>query len=430
MSNQFMCKSYVRSFAAICLALCSAVAHAAEFDGICMKAPVLDQPSASKVIRVSSEPELQRAVRLAIGGSVILIAPGEYKLTRTIWISTDNVTIRGDSNRCNDIVLKGFGMENIEGLNNLPHGIATNALNTRVQNLTIKEVYYHAISIDGAAEAPEIYNVRMVDIGQKFFKSNPLSYGVGPDNGSVQYSVMLYTNNPSNTDSGGGTGYSNGVDVHAGKNWLISNNRFENFHTPDTADNLWNPAVLMRNGAENSIVENNQFVDVDRAIAFGLVDMPADHIGGIIRNNMIVMRPYLLSKSRKFDSDGSIVVWSSPNTQVLHNTIITHGNFNKSIELRFNSSGSVVKNNLVDAPISHRTDKTFKHVGNVEYNGPDIFRDLSNADLHLIDITAGITGVAPLLPNVAKDVDGDTRGCGSRFTDVGADEYRPASNAC
>lgn len=407
-----------------------ATVNAADYDGVCMNAPLVSQQKTGSLIRVSSEPELQKAVKSLKEGSVIVLAPGEYRLTSTLWIRADNVTIRGDSVRCDEIVLVGKGMEDTAGIDKVPHGIWTNASRTQIHNLTIKDTYHHAISIDSHAEAPEIYNVRMLDIGEQFVKSNSRGFGLGADNGSVKYSVMKYSVHPPQTDHGGGSGYTNGVDVHAGENWLISNNRFENFHTPDNADNLWNSAVLMWNGATNSIVEKNQFIDVDRAIAFGLLNRPNDHRGGIIRNNMIVMQPDLYSHSRTARSDAAVLVWSSPNTQVLHNTITTHGNINKSIELRFNSAGSEVSNNLVDAPIVDRSDNAFELTGNVTFRRSTIFKDVSSADLRLRKSIAGISGVARLLANARKDFDGHTRGCDVQFTDVGADEYRSADARC
>ena len=424
-----MSKSYLCLIGAAGLALCSSAGNAADFDGVCMTAPLKNQQSAdSIVVRVSNEPELQQALVSARKGSVIVLAAGEYKLTSTLWIKTDNVTIRGDSNRCDDVVLVGKGMEVIEGQYSVPHGIWTNAAKTRIQNLTIKNIYHHAISIDASAAAPEIYNVRMIDTGEQFVKSNTLGFGNGVDNGMMEYSTMLYSASPPHTDHGGGSGYTGGISLHAGNNWLISNNRFENFHTPDTAENLWNPAVLIWNGAANSIVENNQFVDVDRAIAFGLVNRPGDHSGGIIRNNMIAMRPNLFSRIRKLSSDAAILVWSSPSTHVLHNTVITNGNTNNAIELRYDSSGAVVRNNLVDESIVASDYNMVQIKGNISHNGSEIFRNILSADLHLKSAVTGISGVAPLLENAAKDFDGDSRGNGSLFTAVGADEYRLAGN--
>ena len=270
----------------------------------------------------------------------------------------------------------------------------------------------------------------MIDIGTQFVKSNPLGFGDGADHGSVQYSIMKCTINPPVTDHGGGSGYTQGVGVLAGKNWFISNNLFDNLHTPDSADNLWNPAILMWNGAANTIVQNNVFINVDRAIAFGLIDRVDDHHGGVIRNNMIVMQPNLYSSSRKASSDAAILVWSSPDTWVLHNTIFTRGNTHKSIELRFKSSGSIVRNNLVDAPITDRSYSTFDKAGNVEYHGPDIFGDLSSATFRWQSAVDDITGVVPILVGARKDIDGDTRGCGRGFTDVGAHEFGSDNNKC
>lgn len=60
----------------------------------------------------------------------------------------------------------------------------------------------------------------------------------GADNGRVGYSVIEYTAGPPKTDHGGGIGYTNGIDVHTGKNWVIRNNLIRGFHTPDTSGNL------------------------------------------------------------------------------------------------------------------------------------------------------------------------------------------------
>ncbi len=401
----------------------SITASAADFDGTCMKAPVSDMPSNDRVIRVSSESALQQAIGTLSNDTLVLIAPGVYQLTSTLVVNYDNVTIRGDSNRCDDVVLIGEGMENAAGVENVPHGIWTNAADLRVENLTIKDVYYHAIMVSGSAESPSIYNVRMVDIGEQFVKVSPQGFANGVDNGSVEYSVMQYTTTPPLTDHGGGTGYTNGVDVHAGKNWVISNNRFENFHTADNSQNLWNPAILVWNGAANTLAENNTFVNVDRAIAFGLIDRTNDHSGGIIRNNMIVMRAGLFSEVRRQNSDAPIIVWSSPGTKVLHNTVVTQGNTNSAIQLRFDSNDVVIKNNLISAPIRDRSSNSFVDLGNVLTTDTEIFSDPDNGDLHLATGVEGITGVASVLADAPVDFDGDLRSS-NQTSDVGADEYR------
>ncbi len=314
-------------------------------------------------------------------------------------------------------------MDNAAGADAVPHGIYTDADFLKVQNLTIENVYYHAIAIQAEAAAPQIYNVAMLDTGQQFVKASG-SDGKGSNNGRLEYSVMKYTNGSPVTDHGPGIGYTQGISLHGGDNWIIKNNRFENINTPDTADYLWNPAVLVWDVSRNTVVENNLFIDVDRAIAFGLwarADGQSDHSGGIIRNNMIVMRENLFSQGRKDNADAPIIVWSSPDTQVLHNTILTNGNTPYAIELRFDSNGAILSNNLIDAPIRDRSTNTYVEANNVLFDDPSIFHNPEDGDLHLVSEVEGITSAITPLENVALDIDGEVRSV--TLTDAGADAF-------
>jgi hypothetical protein len=44
----------------------------------------------------------------------------------------------------------------------------------------------------------------------------------------------------------------------------------KNFHTPDSAACLRNPAVLVWNHSHHTLTENNRFLNADRAIAYGM----------------------------------------------------------------------------------------------------------------------------------------------------------------
>ena len=143
------------------------------------------------------------------------------------------------------------------------------------------------------------------------------------------------------------------MDVHAGKGWQIKHNVFKNFHTPDDADHLWNAAVLMWRGSQSTVTDSNFFYNVDRAVAYGLGAMAKDHLGGIISNNVVLMSEGLYSRKRRRNADAPIIVWQSPATKVLHNTVITNGNMPFAIESRFDASGISLANNLTDAPIVH-----------------------------------------------------------------------------
>ena len=420
-----------------------ASANTASFDGNCLPAPVLPDVSVTDpgkaVVRVSSEAELQSAIGNLSPNTVILLAPGTYNLTNTLYIQQNNITLRGDSNRCDAVVLQGLGMDNAAGGNAVPHGVWTDQLNTKIQNLTIRDVYFNSVHINGGAQAPEIYNVALINAGTQFVKSNPIGFGNGVDNGVVNYVAISYTNGTPRTDHGPGTGYVQAVDVHAGDGWVIKNNRIEDLNTPDGSDFLSPPAVLMWNGASNTTVEANVFVNTSRAIAFGLdANRPEDHSGGIIRNNMVVMTPGLNSTQRTAQSDAAIIIWNSPGTKVLHNSVAVEGNVPKSIELRFNTTGVEVQNNLVDAPITHRDNVAFAQSGNVVVPNNSIYRNLPIGDLHLVDRGDGglvnIADAGQYHEYAGYDFDGNFRGANQDGVDIGADEAtslvsRPAEEA-
>jgi len=392
----------------------------------CLNAPVLPDPSGN-IVAVSNVTQLHQAIDNLQANTTVLLEPGDYLLNETLYIQENNITIRGNSNSCDQINLIGKGMEEAD-YGNVPHGIWNNTDNLTVQNLTIRDVYFHPIQFNADADSPTLYNLRLLDAGEQFIKgSSGGSLGSGVDNGVVEYTIMAYTQAPPITDhGGGGSGYTNGVDIHGGDGWQISNNLFKNFHTPDNSDNLWNPAILMWNGSSNTLTENNTFIDVDRAIAYGLTDRATgtDHFGGIIRNNMIYTTPGTYSASRRANSDGLIIIWDSPQTQVLHNSLLSNQNQRLSIELRFNTTGSNVQNNLSDADIGSRNGASFTQSDNLTNATPALFINPAVGDLHLHDTaTTAIDQVAPLA-GAMRDIDAELRPLGND-ADLGADEFNP-----
>jgi hypothetical protein len=305
----------------------------------------------------------------------------------------------------------------------VPHGIWSNSRNTIIAHLTIRDTYDNSIIFNGGAQSPHVYNVKLLNPGSQFIKANPLSASEGVDNGLVEYSVLEYTAGPPITDHGAGVGYTNGLSIHTADNWVIRRNLFKNFHTPDTATYLWNPAVLMWNHSTNALTEANTFINVDRAIAYGLYDNSgSDHQGGVIRNNFVYLQPGLMSVSRKTSSDGQIIVWDSPGSKVYHNTILTNGNVLKSIEFRFNTTGAEARNNLVDAAIGTRDGGTFTQSGNLLTAASSLFVNPSVGDLHLKSTATAVIDQAPALPSVTDDIDGNLRPIGAGY-DIGADEF-------
>jgi hypothetical protein len=315
---------------------------------------------------------------------------------------------------------------NIASYGNVPHGIWSNSRKTVIAHMTIRETFDNTIVFNGGAQSPRVYHVKLLNSGSQFIKANPLNATEGVDHGIVEYSIMEYPAGPPATDHGAGVGYTNGLSIHTADNWVIRRNLFKNFHTPDSAAHLWNPAVLMWNHSTNTLTEGNTFINVDRAIAYGLVDNSgSDHQGGVIRNNFIYLQPGLMSASRKASSDGQIIVWDSPGTKVYHNTILTYGNVGKSIEFRFNTAGGEARNNLADVPMGARNGGTFSQSGNFLTATASLFVNPSVADLHLKNSATVVIDQAPALGGVTDDIDGNPRPSGPGY-DIGADEYSPS----
>jgi hypothetical protein len=361
------------------------------------------------VVQVSTEAQLQAAMQNLQPGMTILIANGTYNLSNTLHVNgVNNVTIRGTSG-CDDVVLIGRGMtnSNFEGVS---HGIWTNSSNTVIAHLTIRDVYYHPIILNPGAQRPRIYNVRLKNGGQQLIKGNPTSSTEGIDNGVVEYSVMEFDTNSRDY-------YTNGVDIITGANWIIRDNLFRNIRAP--VGQLAGPAVLMWGGSNNTIVERNLFLNTQRGIALGLQERaPNDHSGGIVRNNIFFRKP-------GETGDTGIYVADSPNTKVLHNTIVLSGTYPNAIEYRFPDTTAVeIRFNLTDARIVSRDGATGNVANNIMSASSGLFVDPANNDLHLRSTAALVIDAASVHPDVTDDYDGQPRPTsGAAPRDLGADEF-------
>jgi hypothetical protein len=403
-------------------------------------APSLGPPPTPgpNVIWVNSQTALQNAVSNLQSGQTIVIRPGTYHLSSTLYIGLNgnitNVTIRGSTDKFNDVVLLGKGMDNAS-YGDVAMGISVwHAQNVTIADLSVGNVYFHPIEVkgDAGASAVMIYHVRLFNAGEQFIKVDPPSSGIGARNSAVEYSLIEYTARPPTTDHGGGTGYTNGIDIHDGRNWLLAHNLIRNLHTPDSDANLWNPAILIWNHSSNVTVDGNTIINCDRAIAFGLGPRSGGHDnrGGIIRNNFIYQAPGLFSASRAAASDGQILLWDSPSSQVLFNSILTDGNSTNSIQLRFTTTGAVVKGNLADASIRTRDGATYTGSGNYLSATRSMFVNPSAGNLHLVVNRATLANVidkVTALANDPTDWNGLARHTGS-LTAIGADASRSASS--
>jgi hypothetical protein len=398
------------------------------------EAPGLGPPPAPgpDAVWVGTEPELQAAVANLRSGQTVVVRPGTYDLTRPLYVGKNapvqNVAIRGATDDFNDVVIRGAGMDNPA----VPFGISVyNAQDVLVANLSVGQVYYHALDLQGGAGAERVraFHNRFFDAGEQILKSN--AGGGGADDCVLEYNLVEFTAGPSVVDHGGGTGYTGGLHAHETDRWVIRHNLWRNVHTPDWVTHTFAPTVLMWNYSADTVVEGNTFVDCDRAVAFGLVDRPAgtDHRGGVVRNNFVYQRPGLFSADRRTASDGQLLAYDSPGTVIAHNTVLTNGNSRFSLEVRW--AGVEFRNNLTDAPYRGRDGGTYAESGNVTTATPDLFVNPAAADLHLRDTAAAralAIDRAVSAYGVGVDFDGAGRPSGGG-SDVGADELVVAPGA-
>ena len=125
-------------------------------------------PPAGTIVNVSTESQLQAAVAAVRSNTTIMLAPGTYTLTSTLWINVNFTTvgIRGATHNRDEMVLVGRGMTNAN-YGNVPYGIWSGGAvqGITIANLTIRDVYYHPVILNTGTEAPLIYNVRLLDAG-------------------------------------------------------------------------------------------------------------------------------------------------------------------------------------------------------------------------------------------------------------------------
>src|SRR5688572_21472299 len=130
-----------------------------------------------------------------------------------------------------------------------------------------------------------------------------------------------------------------------------------------------------------------------------------------------------MSSSRRASSDGSLIAWNSPGTQVDHNTVLLNGNTLYAVEFRFpTTTNAAARNNLADAPIRLRDNPLAAQNGNLLSATASMFVNPAVCDLHLLASATNAIDKATTLNTTTTDFDGDRRPRGAN-PDIGADEF-------
>jgi hypothetical protein len=381
-------------------------------DGPWQRPPALPPPT-GRVVRVRTEPQLQQALQNLQSDTTILIAPGVYELTRTLQVGggVRNVALRGDTPDRGQVILRGRGMRNAD-FGTVPHGIMVNdAMDVLIANLSVGACWHHPVTLQGAAgcERVRLFNVRLFDAGEQFLKANPDGQGGGVDGCVVEYCVFEFTDTARHN-------YTQGMSCHRCAGWVVRNNLFRNIRGPKDDPNVGG-CVDFWNGSRDTTAEGNVLVNCRMGIRFGIVRRDPkegfhDHEGGIIRNNVIWRQAGAVAAP-----DGGIMVWDSPGTRILHNTVVLNGTYPMgAIEYRW-SDGVTIARNLIDAPVWRREEAVGMEADNHRITDGRLFVNAAVGDLRLSPQAALFLGWMNSLPDCFLDLNGEKR---TAKTTVGA----------
>jgi hypothetical protein len=225
------------------------------------------------------------------------------------------------------------------------------------------------------------------------------------------------------------------VDAHQARDWVIRDNTIEGFWCNT---GLSEHAIHLWRGGRDTVVERNILKNNARGIGFGLASSGdarifdgnpcpgaagyyVGHYGGIVRNNFIhVSSTDLLLSPDGFDC--GICLWSSCETEVVHNTIVSTGNNFSSIEWRFEGAVDIeIANNIATHPMLERNGGTATLSANIDDASLSLFVDGEGGDLHLSsNASSAIDNGIPLESGLCDlDFDGQPR---DSSPDIGADE--------
>ena len=376
-------------------------------NALCERVP-LQHLQPSEIVRVQDVPGLQKALRRANrdGHVQIKLADGVYQLSRQILIKAPGITLRGNPDDRNKVILRGRGMN--EGPS---HVIQVGADDFTVADLTAGWVTRHVVQVHGESGVRNttLHNVRLVDAREQLVKvsfdhNRPEKRA---DGGVIEWSRFEFT------DGHTAQPYSGGISAISTKNWIVRHNEFINITSPEETPT--GPAILFWHNSEDTRVEGNRIANSDRGIQFGLVS--GGHIRGLVVNNFV-----------HSVRDVGIGLEHAPGARVLHNSVFVENYYN-AIEYRFDTTRDVIiANNLVNQSITSRNGGKAHLAANVSRARQEWFVDASGGNLRLSAGYSNIVDQADAIDEIEWDFDCEHRPKGIG-PDIGAAEYAGLVNS-
>ncbi len=361
-----------------------------------------------KPVRVSTFDQLRQALAECSPGDEIVLAPGKYHVTRSLYVARADVVVRGQTGKPEDVVLHGDGMNTNTGMRTC---VSMAADGVQLRDLTIRDFWQYGVMLSGRRlrrSLPDrlvLSNLRIENCGTRHIKgvdSRDYSEGVLIEKVHFRQTVR-YRRRPGHpVDS---TNYIGGIDCMKAKDWIIRDCRFEGIHG---ATGGGRGAIFMWIGSVNPTIERNVIVACGAGICLGNGHNPRGvyHVtGGIVRNNVIYhtgpWRPVELGFTR--------------DVKFVHNTVYAAGEDPRTIDIydteKVPTRGLVLQNNLVRGRVSNRA-KGEVTVGENLISGavkPEWFEDPSAGKLALTKAAPAQVRRAKRLKDVPEDIAGRKR---------------------
>ena len=301
--------------------------------------------ASSSHVTVSSLAGLQTAIDNAPPGETIILEPAVYHERRAIRIQgKHDLTISGATNDYADTVIRGPGM----GDSSLQSNIRLdNADDITLENLTLRDSYYHGVQINNDSDRFTANNVRTLDNGESGFKVTSPTNASGPaaysDKGTIENSWIGFSDT-------GRRGVVEGVDIVAGNGWHLLGNHFVNIRRADGGPAY---AAFVKGNAHDAVFADNDVENSFIGLSFGgggtarvyfrNADTRYETRGGVIRHNVI-----------HDTDDAGIYLNKAHGFLVQDNTVLRNGPGTGAIESRFPESSGTIRHNRVSGPIKMR----------------------------------------------------------------------------
>jgi hypothetical protein len=407
----------------------------------CQPAPPCSELSSAAGVTLTprAAQDLPGVAATAAAGSTIVLAPGTYKTGGALEIGQPGVTLRSSTGNAADVMIEGASLQTL---------LKITASDVTIANVTLRGTTESAVVVGAKRgvdiERPRLCGVRIVDAGPNGFVRT-VSGGGWVDCGRVEGAWLELTDaaRPAHCCP---ACFAAMLNIRGGRGWVIANNDFRSGFCasvvpPVAPADCGSPpmAVIFHGGARDTVVENNRFVAVARALGIGwgatqvaprsYPDDPypgeeIDHYDGVVRNNVIYGHTHCY--------DTGIEINRAREPVVIHNTVVHPGYIHyAAIDRRYPSTLAFVGNNLVRGGITARQcglpdcSDQGELIANVQIDALAAHLvDHAALDFHLLPTARRAIDKAVKHAAAGLDIDGEAHTAGAA-PDVGADERFP-----